>query len=99
MFILIYDSVRTVPTPPTCIWECVTAELLIDMIPILLILIYYTPSYSLLETKRIISGLTSLIRSVFADNEDVTLLGDFNLPNLDWKSGTLHTPITNKNPT
>ena len=57
-----------------------------------LILVYHSTSYSLSETKSLVTALDKQITKIIEGEESVILLGDFNLPDLNWDESVINSP-------
>ena len=57
-----------------------------------LILVYHSTSYSLSETKSLVTALDEKITKIIEGEESVILLADFNLPDLNWDKAVINSP-------
>lgn len=84
----VHELVQTLPAPDLQIEGC--AFLCIKNT--VLILVYHLTSYSLSKTKSLVTSLDKQIIKIIEGEELVILLGDFNIPNLNWDKSVINRP-------
>ena len=84
----VHDLVQTLPAPDLQIEGCAFLRIKNTV----LILVYHSTSYSLSETKSLVTALDEKITKIIEGEESVILLGDFNLPDLNWDEAVINSP-------
>ena len=88
----VHDLVPTLPAPKISNDGIFTLRIKNTV----LILVYHPTSYSLSETEEMVGTLYQKIGEILEKGESVVLLGDFNLPDLDWDSAIITGPPGSK---
>ena len=76
--------------------DCACMKLMFDTLNIVLFVVYRAPSLSFNENKSMLDSLSVSINSLSDDNE-IVMMGDFNLPDVLWDLGIVACPSDTNN--
>ena len=76
--------------------DCACMKLMFDTLNIVLFVVYRAPSLSFNENKSMLDSLSVSINSLSDDNE-IVMVGDFNLPDVLWDLGIVACPSDTNN--
>ena len=76
--------------------DCMCVKLMFDCITIIVYVIYRAPSLPFKDNKFMLESLSCSINKLSADNE-IVMMGDFNLPDVLWDSGSVACPFDTNN--
>ena len=76
--------------------DCMSIKLTLNSVDIVLICIYRSPSLSHENNICLINSIDQYISSIPV-NQNIIMVGDFNLPNVDWDNGIVICPTNTSN--
>ena len=76
--------------------DCLALKIVNYSVTIILLLIYRSPSLSNEHSIQLIDQMNLYLESLPSDYS-IIIVGDLNLPNVDWSEGIVHAPVNTQN--